>query len=767
MTLKNLFGSRSLIPFGLFILCLVWENQAQGQYNLLSQVDGPVAGDKLGWCVAGVGDVSGDGVPDYLAGMPYYDPAGLATAGAARLYSGANGSLLFQKNGSASSEGLGYWVSGAGDVNGDGRADFIVASQSQAFVFSGATGTLLHQKTGGGPVAGVNDVNGDARSDFAVSDLNQTYVYSGATGALLYAKVGGSSVAGLGDVNADGRADFIVGDQYADPGITNAGSAFVYSGANGALLYQKNGAAASDLFGGSVSGLGDINGDGRPDFIVGARLADVSGQVNAGAAYVYSGATGALLYQKTGPAGQQWGQCVGGSGDADGDGRADFMVSSIWTSPGGRTSAGSVFLYSGANGGLLAQFDGQVEYENFGYTLAGLGDINGNGRSDLIVGGPNASPGGRLYAGSGYLFGAGGTVDPCANDLIAPTLACSANKTAGCGQAIVFDQPAASDNCDPAPVVSVVSTTKTPGPGPGDTTHTRTWTARDARGNTSSPCSQSIVASCVQSASHRSQVTPSDATCANFAGETAPDLAEVCYSVKRGKIFSCDPGTFYFYVAVTAPSSSFTVDIVQTRLSNVSPLIAVANRGVKLYDNCTSIGLGSSPSLGQARAQFNGATPGKQYVIAVLYSASSLGGTPVANSNVRLLQRYDFAAQLNGQEITRDVGGITPVPCAVTKISSGPNGVPEALSVGSYPNPFNATANVSFALPEDGLVHVDVYNVIGQRVRELVNDVRTAGVHTVTWNGMDDQGQEVPSGMYFLSVRTRDESAVVKLNLLK
>lgn len=766
--MPRIFGSfgRTAGIFWLFVVSGAWNIQAaQAQYNKLAQIDGPVAGDKLGWSVAAAGDVNGDGAADYIMGMPYYDASGLATSGAARVYSGSTGSLLYQKNGSAAGEGLGYYVGGAGDVNGDGRADFIVASQSSAFVFSGATGALLWQKPGGGPVAGLGDANGDGRSDFAVSDNAQTLVYSGATGAMLYAKIGGSSVAGPGDVNGDGRADFVVGDQYADPSQANAGSAWVYSGANGSLIWQKNGVVASDLLGGSVAGAGDVNGDGRPDVIIGARLTD-NGGVNSGSAWVCSGPSGAVIYQKNGTAGLQLGQCVSGAGDADGDGRADFLISSIWTNPQGHTSAGTAFLYSGASGAQIASFDGLVEYENFGYTLAGLGDINGNGKSDFIVGGPNATPSLRINAGSAYVFGAGGSVvDPCANDAIPPTLSTLSNKTAGCGQSIVFDTPTASDNCDPAPVVSIVSTTQTNGPGAGEVTHTRTWVARDARGNTSAQKSQNIVYSCItQSATYRSQVTPSTETCSEFGAITATDLSEFCYSVRRNKISSCDPANFYYYVSLTAPSASFTVDIVQSRLGTVTPFVSVAPSGVKAYDNCAQVATGTSPSAGQARVQFTNATTGRQYVIAVLYSTSPLTGTVVGTKS--LLQRYDFSAQINGQEVTRDAGGVYPTNCTPTK-SAGPYGTPEAMAVGSYPNPFNAQAEISYALPEDGAVTVEIYNVMGQKVRQLVNENRSAGFYTVLWNGKNDAGRDVPSGMYFAAVRTRSESVVAKLQLLK
>ena len=116
-------------------------------------------------------------------------------------------------------------------------------------------------------------------------------------------------------MNGDGVPDFIVGAFLDDPagGGTDAGSAYVFSGADGSLLYQRTGDTAGDGFGFSVSGAGDVNGDGKADFIVGAIGDDPGGLTNAGSAYVFSGADGSLLYQLTGDtAGDFFGQSVGG-----------------------------------------------------------------------------------------------------------------------------------------------------------------------------------------------------------------------------------------------------------------------------------------------------------------------------------------------------------------------------------------------------------------------------------------------------------------------
>jgi hypothetical protein len=177
---------------------------------------------------------------------------------------------------------LGVSVSGAGDVNGDGFADVIVgaffydagqADEGAAFVFLGSA-------------AGVAD--GNASTAHAQLESNQA-------GAFL-----GISVSGAGDVNGDGFADVIVGAYNYDAGESNEGAAFVFLGsatgiANGnpsTAHAQLESDQAGAFLGFSVSGAGDVNGDGYADVIVGAHFYG-AGQGFEGAAFVFLGsATG-------------------------------------------------------------------------------------------------------------------------------------------------------------------------------------------------------------------------------------------------------------------------------------------------------------------------------------------------------------------------------------------------------------------------------------------------------------------------------------------
>jgi len=85
----------------------------------------------------------------------------------------------------------------------------------------------------------------------------------------------------------------------------------------------------------------------------------------------------------------------------------------------------------------------------------------------------------------------------------------------------------------------------------------------------------------------------------------------------------------------------------------------------------------------------------------------------------------------------------------------------------NYPNPFNPTTEISFALPQASFVTLDIYNVLGQRVNSLVNGELPAGEHTVTWNGTNDAGGSVASGVYFYRLTAGDFVQTKKMMMLK
>jgi len=421
------------------------------------QVESDVSFGEAGFSVAGAGDVNADGYSDVVVGVPGYDN-GQDNEGAAFLYLGGSGNFdtivdaVLESNQVGAR--LGWSVGGAGDVNGDGFADVIAgainyangqANEGAAFIFLGGTSPfdpssdaiLQSNEVGalmGYSVAGAGDVNGDGYADIVVgateydnTQINEgvAFVYFGGAGAfntdvdaLLEANQTnagfGNSVAGAGDVNGDGFADVLVGAPRYDNEQDAEGAAFVYFGGEGSFntvadaQLERNQAGA--LMGYSVAGAGDVNGDGYSDVIVGAYNFD-NGQEDEGAAFIYFGGGGTFnttadAVLERNQAGALMGYSVAGAGDVNGDGYADVIVGSLLYS-NGQNNEGGATIYLGGSGsfntGADAQLESNTALAKLGSSIAGAGDVNGDGYADVIVG-ANGFINGQTNEGAAFVY---------------------------------------------------------------------------------------------------------------------------------------------------------------------------------------------------------------------------------------------------------------------------------------------------------------------------------------------------------------------------
>jgi hypothetical protein len=223
-------------------------------------------------------------------------------------------------------------------------------------------------------------------------------VYSGATGAKLLQLGGdqqsftfGDAVGSVGDANGDGFGDILVGDTWyeAVPGV-QTGRAWLFSGADGQVLYTLDAPLVDDGLGSAMCGLGDLDGDGKSDFAVSARTATNGMVPNDGAVYVRSGGDGHLLFALTATAAgvtavSYFGSALANAGDLNGDGKSDLLVGAPRDSTAGPLG-GRVLAYSGADGAFLWEASGSIKDGALGTSVAPAGDVNGDGVPDAIAG---------------------------------------------------------------------------------------------------------------------------------------------------------------------------------------------------------------------------------------------------------------------------------------------------------------------------------------------------------------------------------------------
>jgi len=591
--------------------------------------------DRLGTTVAAPGDVNGDGWPDLFVGAGVNDDAA-PDAGQAYLYYGgpdADAEADLVLTGEAHMDRFAFWVDGAGDVNGDGYADLLIGAPYQDALGDDAGAAYLF----------LGGTDPDAQWDLKVSGEAPDDQFA-------------STVSSAGDVNGDGYCDWMAGAFLHDQPALEAGRVYLYFGGevpDGEADLVFEGAAALDRFGFAISGLGDIDGDGFDDIGVGAYQSDAGGDISS-AAYVFFGGedmdTEADLIIGGVDAYDQFGAAIAGVGDIDGDGNPDFAVGATLGDEG-EPFAGSVSLFlGGPDVDIIPDLiiGGVTAFDHFGAAVTGLGDVDGDGFDDLLIGARDADDNGD-QSGSAYLI-LGGSAPDADFDLV--LIGDSGNDRFGYAVA-----------------------------GPGDI---------DGDGN----CDLLIgarMADAVHLDAGRAYVVSAAAyhLDAPVAGDlwTAGDTVDVRWHGRRPVDIdlSIDGGWSWRTVAggvggsddnawtMTVPDTPTATALMRVRAAGDDPMTLRSD----LTDGAFRI---VSPDLDDGFAVWP--TPSRDGAVSVSYRAAGwLGGA-------------------------------------------------------------------------EGRVHLAVYDVSGRLRRTLVDGDVSLGEHTTTWNGRDDDGRPVASGMYLMRLRT-------------
>jgi hypothetical protein len=396
----------------------------------LARIDGAAPSDELARSrVAVAGDVNGDGFPDVLVGAPGADNNGRVGSGSAYVVFGGAGlrgvvDLAALGAGGARIDGAdagrqaGWGVAPAGDVNRDGLADILIDTVPSAV----GQRTVVSLVLGSAGFAGLDLASPGAR---AVRIVRQ-----GDSSSL-------SGVDGAGDVNGDGFGDVVVGESVAFRGrayvvLGSATPADVDLAAPPGNVVRILGRPneSSDI----VAGAGDVNDDGFDDIAIGAPSAPGEARVATGAVDVVRGAAGfapldlssagARATRFVPGAGELLGTRLAGVGDVDGDGADDLAAGAGSADFPSRDGAGSVAVLLGgprffrsrtrttSPGGDVLRVVGPFERSGVG-DVGRAGDVDGDGRADLVVAGPGASLKSRDSSGGAWLYGVG-PARPCA-----------------------------------------------------------------------------------------------------------------------------------------------------------------------------------------------------------------------------------------------------------------------------------------------------------------------------------------------------------------
>ncbi len=380
----------------------------------LYQVGGESSDEGTGETLFKISDIDGDLYPDLVVGAPFASPPDMFHGGLVRCISGATGSELYRISGDTPGMELGASITSPGDLNGDGIPDVVLGAPGAAplgipnagaiLAFDGQTAELLwrvdepaQSSRLGTDLDFIEDFDRDGVPDILAcgpgigpSSRGRFFLISGASGRVLkrvrFGFAGdetGASLAVVSDLDGDERPEILVGA----PGANNdTGLVYVISRQRTPYL-TISGDTPGQRFGTGLCGIEDRNGDGTPDLVIGAPG---TGTI-PGTVHLVSGLDGTSITTLISHPDEGFGSTLDASQDFDGAGVADILIGAPTHIAASGESAGSVSVFSGENFTLLTMIEGTSSGERLGTAITTLPDLSNDGRSELVMGSPGAS----------------------------------------------------------------------------------------------------------------------------------------------------------------------------------------------------------------------------------------------------------------------------------------------------------------------------------------------------------------------------------------